>query len=85
MFKEKTLKISLDAHKRLKLLSTHSGISMKSYLDKITKLLYDELMGIDTIPLSEGEKEDLKLSEEDIKTNRIQTLEEVIEELENAR
>lgn len=42
--------------------------------------LYENFQDIDILPLSEEEKEDLKISEEDIKSGRLYDLEEVINE-----
>jgi hypothetical protein len=80
--KEKTLKLSPDSHRKLKTLSSEKGISLKAYLDITINSLYDEYKGFDTLPLSEEEEEAIKLSEEDIKAGRIQSLDEVIRELE---
>lgn len=80
MVKDKTLKISEGSHRQLKLIATSKGVSIKTYLEKIITELYENFQGIDTLPLSEEEKEDLKVSEEDIKAGRIYTLEDVINE-----
>jgi hypothetical protein len=80
MVKDKTLKISADSHRRLKLIATSEGVSIKSYLEKVIMNLYENFQEIDTLPLSEEEKEDLKTSEEDIKAGRVYDLEEVINE-----
>ena len=77
---DKTLKISTDSHRKLKLIATFEGVSIKSYLEKLITDSYENFQGIDTLPLSEEEKEDLKTSEEDIKAGRLYDLEEVINE-----
>lgn len=79
--KEKTLKINDDTHRKLKTLSSAKGYSIKHYLDKVIHNLFEEYQGIDNLPLSEEEKEAIALSDEDVKAGRIQTLEEVIQEL----
>ncbi len=80
MVKDKTLKISEGSHRQLKLIATSKGFSIKTYLEKIITELYENFQDIDTLPLSEEEKEDLKISEEDIKAGRIYNLEDVINE-----
>jgi len=80
MVKDKTLKISTDSHRRLKLIATSEGVSIKTYLEKLIMRLYENFQDIDILPLSEEEKEDLKISEEDIKAGRVYNLEEVINE-----
>lgn len=78
--KEKTLKLSPESHRKLKTLSSDKGLSIKSYLDNLIHRLYEEYKGIDTLPLSEEEMEAVRLSDEDIKAGRVQTLDEVIQE-----
>jgi predicted DNA-binding protein len=79
--KEKTLKLSTESHRKLKILSSDKGLSIKSYLNNLIHRLYEEYQGIDTLPLSHEEMEAVRLSDEDIKAGRVQTLEEVIQEL----
>jgi len=78
---EKTLKLSPETHRKLKTLSSEKGLSLKAYLDLMIGNLYDEFKGIDTLPLSEEEEEAIKLSDEDIKAGRLQSLDEVMQEL----
>lgn len=80
MLKDKTLKISADSHRQLKLIATYEGVSIKTYLEKLITGLYENFQDIDIMPLSEEEKEDLKISAEDIKSGRLYDLEEVINE-----
>jgi hypothetical protein len=83
MVEDKTLKISTDSHRKIKLIATSEGVSIKSYLENMITSLYENFQGVDTLPLSEEEKEDLKTSEEDIKAGRVYDLEEVINEDKN--